>query len=463
MDAKLILHNTRGYSDLNANLIRNLLDEPALGEYGVARYRDHAREPFIVELRYTQTPWPVIIDRRMLDEFRLISRDLLPVIYRAVTSHFGRDADAFHEYVGWPSEIYRYMIANPLDTDDFILRYDGLYSDGTFRIVEINVGTTCGGWYTDWLTDVYRDCLSRAGMPIDTLRFRPVQRQRFGHIIDRIRKLPKPSLTGNLLYLMDPMESQDNLMSCLQGLYSELCPPEFTEGHVFWTDNPDEVEYSSGGDIRFRGHVIDGVFAKKQLPDLPEALLAKLSIAQTRKKILFPDTPAHHMFGSKILLALFFEWIGSGQASQADAALIRKYFPWTVRLRDQVVEWRGQRVNLRDLLRANKDDFVLKLSNSAQGDAVFVGRFQTPERWETLLHEKFAEPYWLVQEYCAPDKLVICDQHSRLSVGEHVWGIAANGPCYGGSFVRGLSGAATDGVVNSARGAFLAVTVETDD
>lgn len=460
MDAKQILQNTRSYSDRYANLMRTLLESPEIAEAGPARMKRQAIEPFIIELEYTQSPWPVIIGQTVLDEFRFISATFVPLFYRAMTSHFGNDPDAFHEYIGWPREIYRFLLASPLDPEDFIVRYDGLYSNGEFKIVELNVGSTCGGWYTDFLEEVYSDCLAHARFAPEELRFRLVLKERFLHIIRRISALKKPSLSGNLLYIMDPMRNQDNLISCFQRLYDQVRPPEFTEGRLFWTNDTAAVEYRNGGEIFFQGHSIDGVFVKKPIPELPDDLLGRLSIAQARKKILFPDTPGHVVFGSKILLALLHEWRASGKASAADGELIRRYFPWTVRLLHQDVVWNAQTVPLRRLLKEHKDHFVLKLSNSAQGSSVFIGRYHTEQQWHDLVEEKMREKHWLVQEYCTPDKLVMCDQHSALSIGDHVWGIAANGSHYGGSFVRGINGSAVDGVVNSARGAFLSIVVE---
>jgi len=460
MDAKEILRNTRSYSDHYANLIRTLLDSREIAEAGPARMERHPIEPFIVELKYTQSPWPVIIGPSMVDEFRFISATFVPLFYRAMTGFFGKDADAFHEYIGWPREIYRFLLSSPLDPEDFIVRYDGLFSRGEFKIVELNVGSTCGGWYTDFLQEVYRDCMATAQLPLEQIRFRPVLKERFLHILRRIAKLQKPRLTGNLLYIMDPMRTQDNFMSCFQRLYDTVRPAELTEGRLFWTNDTAAVEYRTGGEIYFEGHSIDGVFIKKPIPELPDDLLGRLAIAQARKKILLPDTPGHVVFGSKILLALLHEWRASGKASAADAELIERYFPWTVRLVEQNVRWKDQAMPLRRLLREYKDEFVLKLSNSAQGRAVFIGRYHTDQQWQDLVDEKMAERHWLVQQYCAPDKLAMCDEHSNLSIGDHVWGIAANGSHYGGSFVRGITGNAVDGVVNSARGAFLSIVVE---
>jgi hypothetical protein len=460
MDAQQILQNTRSYSDHYANLIRALLERPDIAAAGPARLAQHSTEPFIVELQYRQSPWPVIIGQPVVDEFRFISATLMPLLYRAVMDFFDKDAEAFHSYVGWPADIYRFMLSSPLDLEDFIVRYDGLYSNGEFKIVELNVGSTCGGWYTDFLEEVYRDCILHAELPVDEIHFRPVLRERFLHILRRIAQLKKPRLTGNLLYIMDPMASQENLISCFQRLYDAIRPSEFSEGRLFWTNDPAAIEYSSGGEIHFQGHSIDGVFIKKALPELPDDLLAKLTIAQARKKILFPDTPGHVVFGSKILLALLHEWRTSGNAPAADAELIERYFPWTVRLLDRDVSWKGRQVSLRRLLLEQKDELVLKLSNSAQGEAVFVGRYYSQQRWQTIVEERMAEEHWLVQAYCAPDRLAVYDDHSSLSIGDHVWGIAANGSHYGGSFVRGISGKSTDGVVNSARGAFLSIAVE---
>ncbi|WP_313918347.1 hypothetical protein [Tahibacter sp.] len=463
MHAKQILHNTRSYSDHYANLIRTLLDSQQISAAGPARMAQQTIEPFIIELEYTQSPWPVIIDKTMLDEFRFISANFVPLFYRAVTGHFGNNADLFHEYVGWPRDIYRFMLSSPLDPEDFIVRYDGLYSNGMFKIVELNVGSTCGGWYTDFLEDVYRDCLAYAKFQPGQVCFRPLLKERFLHILRRVAALKKPRLTGNLLYFMDPMHNQENLISCFQRLYDTIRPAELAPGRLFWTNDPSAVEYRNGGEIFYQGHSIDGVFVKKPIPELPDDLLGRLSIAQARKKILFPDTPGHVMFGSKILLALLYEWIASGKASAADAELVRRYFPWTVRLLDHDVIWKDKRVPLRQVLRQQKDQFVLKLSNSAQGSAVFVGLYYTEQQWHSLVEEKIAQQHWLVQEYCTPDKLVMCDHHSRLSIGDHVWGIAANGSNYGGSFVRGITGNAADGVVNSARGAFLSIVVESTE
>lgn len=98
--------------------------------------------------------------------------------------------------------------------------------------------------------------------------------------------------------------------------------------------------------------------------------------------------------------------------------LIDKHIPWTRRVRDRTERYRGDRIELLELLRRRREDFLLKPNDDYGGQGITFGWESTPAEWERALERARHEPF-VVQERVAVEKVSIPSySEKKLSVEE---------------------------------------------
>lgn len=84
----------------------------------------------------------------------------------------------------------------------------------------------------------------------------------------------------------------------------------------------------------------------------------------------------------------------------------RKHIPWTRMVQQGMASFEGAEHDLINLVRAERERFVLKPNDDYGGHGVFLGWETSPDVWEHALHLALAKPY-VVQERVALNKTPI--------------------------------------------------------
>ncbi len=130
--------------------------------------------------------------------------------------------------------------------------------------------------------------------------------------------------------------------------------------------------------------------------------------------------------------------------------------PWTRRLAERRVDFEGKSADLLPLLRARKDDFVLKPCDGYGGFGVTVGRAQTQAEWEQALDAALSGPRpFVVQRHVPlPVQTVYELEGGEATPAERhvVHSLWWHGDRFAGAFMRGSS----NPVVNVHQGGGLA-------
>jgi hypothetical protein len=94
-------------------------------------------------------------------------------------------------------------------------------------------------------------------------------------------------------------------------------------------------------------------------------------------------------------------WLSEGQPwmSEADDRLVQRYLPWTRVVADAATTWQGRRVDLLELLAAERERFVLKKATGMQGDGMLIGRVCRDAEWRAGLEAAAAANDTIAQEY----------------------------------------------------------------
>ena len=86
--------------------------------------------------------------------------------------------------------------------------------------------------------------------------------------------------------------------------------------------------------------------------------------------------------------------------------LIRRHIPWTRRVRDSKTDFRGREVELLELLRARRENFLLKPHDDYGGHGIRFGWESTASEWEAALDDALRHCF-VAQERVAVEKTSI--------------------------------------------------------
>ncbi|GAA5198367.1 hypothetical protein GCM10023322_71560 [Rugosimonospora acidiphila] len=139
-----------------------------------------------------------------------------------------------------------------------------------------------------------------------------------------------------------------------------------------------------------------------------------------------------------------------------DREFVAAHLPWTRIVEPVEVDYRGRTWHLPELLRRNREDFVLKPVYGYGGHGVTVGRFTPHGEWRGAVESALSDAF-IVQEYAEPDRVSMAFYNRGTGTARRVevapvLGFAVFGGRNAGCVVR-HNPALTSGVVNGAQGA----------
>ena len=114
----------------------------------------------------------------------------------------------------------------------------------------------------------------------------------------------------------------------------------------------------------------------------------------------------------KAFLAMLRDPTIQAELSEEDRTFIEDHVCWTVRLADQQVTWQDRTVDLMELLRTHKDQFVIKPANEGRGFEVRIGKYCTDDEWKQVCRIDVNTPC-VVQEYIDPVQLPVVTNGSE--------------------------------------------------
>jgi uncharacterized circularly permuted ATP-grasp superfamily protein len=100
-----------------------------------------------------------------------------------------------------------------------------------------------------------------------------------------------------------------------------------------------------------------------------------------------------------------------------ELAVFTKHIPWTRLVGPSITSFRGVERNLLELIRENRQEFVLKPNDDYGGHGVFLGWETSPDEWETALRHAVEHPY-VVQERVVGEKVEIPSYSDRVLLNE---------------------------------------------
>lgn len=402
--------------------------------------------------------WPIFVDA---DECQRqvgpLVANIPRIFYAALRARFGRDSAAFAAYFKLPALLYELMLSYPVDSRDVFARYDAVWDGDALKLIELNAGTSAGGWqYGDWLRPSLRELFGHAPRSAhwEVAGDTAVDRL-FDLLIDTMRRRNGARRGGHVLMysFAQTDDERDALRRYLQLIYDRRKPTGWPDGKIFLFSVFDEITFPADGDVCFEGHRMDAVaLAFPPVEGIPDVVSDSLFSAYLRGRVAFPDSALHMTLGDKRLFALVHECCRDGLLDAADRALIERHVPWTGLL--------DVGMAASDVIIRQREQWVLKRAESFGGQHVVVGRETDAQEWADAVARHAREDGWIVQRYCPPGRLELHDNLHGIAEYELIWGLFAAGRNYGGATVRGSRTDNTCGVINSMNGATLFLVLD---
>ena len=454
-----ILQHHQILSDKNVLLLNSFAARIKEKKYEI-NLKDDSVPSFLQSYKYPLSPWPIIISKDRKREFSKIARLFPKLITKCILSYFKNDLSRFEEIYSQPQVLYHLIEGMQEIMEKSFLRYDLLFFNNQIKLVEINAGTTCGGWQPSRLNHLYNKILKEDAISRDwNLKHVNPLEAMFKNVTQCIQQHLTKELTGNILLISSGTYDSNNIgfWNELIDIFNTVKPEGYPRIQLFLDETGKDLSVDQDGIVSYKGHELDAILDNARV----NVNYRELTLSHIRSKLFFPDNPITVLIGNKINFYLLTQFINSPELSDEEKQLIKDYIPWTALMGEtQNVCWKGMRKDLKTILVENKRSFLIKKAFSAEGTDVHIGKFISTDEWETIIEEKFEEEGWIAQEYFEPDTIYSLSQQD---IKEHsvIWGVFASGNNYTGSWIR-LSELRDDfdGVINSARGAKETIVYE---
>lgn len=416
------------------------------GLMGEVPLRQLTNTRFMHEYEYQVNSWPFFVSPDFVGQMRVMNASILRLTHKALQLVFGRDAMRMAEAMCMDPVLCAFMLEDT-DLANVCFRTDAILTDDGLKLVEINVGTSIGGWQIQWMDEAFRHFDGFRGFfdQHDVVcRNTPVACFRF--LIESAAKIAPATIDPVNILMKVRSDFDVTVYGDLLDRYIEQAVAEAGRScYIRYYQSLDELEVTPEGTFHdgIRAHLVcyGDLSRKDELPrDFLRCVLAG--------KVACPDFPTYGLLSDKRNMALLHYAAKNRLFTEGEARLVERFVPRTFVLGGPLSSPED-----RDELLATKDRFVVKQCNGMQGVDVHVGRFVSDNKWPSLIKKLDRPELWVAQEYCNSRKFYGHAGESR-GVFNFVWGVFQFGEHFGGSWIRMMQDEENyDGVINSARGA----------
>jgi tyrocidine synthetase-3 len=415
-------------------------------------------------------PWPTFLDqpaRKIMEKTALTTINLIRSIPKRIFNH---DPYEMSRYYRLPAR----MIETQLNgvTDEFletlIGRGDFALTSSGYKCLEFNIAGNIGGLHLPiWAVPYFEN-------PI-ILRF---LKENHIKIIDQdaidIFLEHLVSTAGETLTITD-----SRLNIAMVARKKGAAPGESNEpGKIEIALNRRYEKTLSQLDRKLQGRVIlcdfddltvrgDGLYHKDQpvhvLVESYEGAVPPeiLHLFKTRRICLF-NGPVTGLMSNKLNLALLSEHEDSPLFNETEREAIKTYIPWTRKIIASETLYKGDKIQLVDFIRQNREQLVMKPGVGYGGEGVAVGKYISQTQWETVLQTALQKGKWLVQEYMP--SLPLLYQYGENGAEPHIGvvGFLVFGNRFAREAIRMLPCSKRSGVINFHQGARVSILFEVE-
>ncbi|GAA2136150.1 hypothetical protein GCM10009760_15440 [Kitasatospora kazusensis] len=376
---------------------------------------------------------------------------------------FGGDRRAFAEAVGMtPTQIDLVMRGAGLRMPA-MSRADMYREPAGFKLMELNTGSSLGGWQMGEFSRSVREDRAFAAFadaeglvhPDPVAQIAAVLRTEAADAGFDLPERPVLALT----------EWPDGYVKTKPWL-DYVVPDWLRNGfdtvvcHLGEFDYRDGVPYIHGRkvDVVYRIFLPGEMADEQRSYDLVDPLLDAVEAGHT---FLFAGLDCE-LYGNKGSLAMLSDERNRAALSTAEHELVERILPWTRFLRDEKVQRHGETVDLLPYVLAHKDSLALKPTLLYGGVGVVPGWSVTQEEWAAHIEGAVDGPF-VVQERVLPvAERFVADGGGGFERMVVAYGVLMVGSSYAGMLVRGTPDPEV-GIVSMSNGAQIGCCFHPDE
>lgn len=364
---------------------------------------------------------------------------------------FGGDLRAFAKAVGMSGTQTELVLRGAADELAPLSRADLYRETGGFRLMELNTGSSLGGWQMgEFARALIKDEEFAAFAAEENLVFPdPLAR------ITEVLRRQAPSLAAVERPLLAITDWPDGFEK--SKCWMEFVVPAFEAlGFEPVVCHLGDFAYEDGK-VLHQGRRVDVVyrmFLPGEMPDEPGtyALVDPLLEAVEAGTVELFASLDCELYGNKGSLAMLSDERNRAAFTEDERALIDRILPWTRFVRDEKVTFEGEKIDLMPYAIANKDRLVLKPTLLYGGVGVTPGWTTGQKEWVEKLHEAVDGPYVLQQRLLPTTERFLSEDGVTTEDMAVAYGTLMVDGTYAGTLARGVTDPAV-GIVSMLRGA----------
>ncbi|REH54913.1 hypothetical protein C7448_102446 [Tenacibaculum gallaicum] len=406
--------------------------------------------------------WPVLLDKNQIEGLNKLCKELPKLLQKIPYLYFKSDTKKISEFYFEGNEMLAQFALMSLAKDiEISSRLDIIQTQEGFKVLEINMGSSIGGMEFQNFDELIRSLhpiMQKKNNDKDFV-IKKTQSIYINFIIKQSLKFINSKNSDINIFLVGygkSTEEDNEVQQYFQRLLNEELKYRELKGKVF-IGKIEELNLVKNN-LFYKDKHIDSVLILNyaSLGNSPNLFRAFLT-----NRVYFPDHLGTTLLGDKRNLSILRILAQKKSFSEEINLLILKCIPWTELLKDENVMYNQKEVSFINLLKENKNLFVIKVANELQGSNVFVGKFMEQNDWNNTILEAIESKNYLVQEFCDSRTVFAPNEDDKWVPNRLILGAYGFGDIYGGVCAR-LSqiNKKETGVVNVASGAIGGLVYE---
>lgn len=335
---------------------------------------------------------PHIITRAQYDEVARAAQTIAIAIERLV-QHALTDDDLLMELSPTPREAQMARIDPGYSRLCVTSRLDAYLSDDGFKFLEYNAESPAGVGDQMQLEKVLFGLPHMKQLLGSRAHWRPEpHKQLLQSLLQAYREWGGNNPFPQIAIVDWKGVSTESEFRILQKYFaSEGCPTIIAD--------PNDLEYSDGS-LTVGDFAIDIVYKRVVIHEFLERCSADhpLARAYADGRICMANSFRTKLAHKKASFAILSDARYANLFTAEELKVLRRHIPWTRRVREgDVTSFGGAEQNLIALIRAEREQFVLKPNDDYGGHGVFLGWETSPNEWERAIAMALDRPYVVQQ------------------------------------------------------------------
>lgn len=317
-----------------------------------------------------------------------------------LTNLIVKSPEKWRKHFDWNDDFFELALVDPGYSFNIpCSRFDIFYNKDNLKFVELNTDGCSGMTNADLFLKSYMEIIDRHS-ELNLKKFKPIYV--VPHLIDTLLSC-YAEFTSNFPESNLPKQPVVGILD----FAGEDTGWEFEAVAKFLTDKgfkakiitPEQADFN-GKKLTFAGEEIHLIYRRLLGTDYADkmSLLAPVTAAFKERKVCMIGAPRSQFPFSKKFFAFLQDSEIQKEFDEDVCDAINKFIPWTRIFRENKTKFNGEKIDLINFVRENREFFVLKPCESKCGYGIFQGKFMEQNEWNESVETALKKDY-IVQEF----------------------------------------------------------------